>query len=242
MPVSTKVRDLYQILRCADVCDALDSMGLQDRYEPGLGMRPLFGGIRFAGIAHTQEFDLYDRRMPELSYGEFDRMQYTSIEDGGYSSYTRPGVATYPGGAGEVLVIAAHGTRAGILGSANTLDFMSKGVAGFVIDGTCRDSRECILQQSPVFCTVRSYTHPMGRIRIKSDSEPVVCAGVCVSPGDMIIADDDGVICVPQQIAEEVGKRAYRIQQKDRIDRRRLYEKLGREPDETVDLLPDLEW
>ncbi len=241
MSLSARTRELYKILRCADVCDALDSMGLQDRYELALAMRPLFEGIRFAGIAHTQEFDLFDRKLSAMSYEEFDRLQYTPIEEGGYSSYARPGVPHYTGAAGEVLVIAAHGTRAGILGSANTLDFMSKGVVGFVIDGTCRDSRECIMQQSPVFCTVRSYTHPMGRIRIRSDNESVVCAGVCVNPGDMIIADDDGVICVPQAIADEVGTRAYRIQQKDRRDRRRHYEKLGREPDETVELLPDLE-
>ena len=242
MSISKKTLDLYQVLRCADVCDALDSMGLQDLYEMALNMRPMFGGIRFAGPAHTQEFDRYDRRMPAMSYAEFDKKQYAPIEDGGYSSYARPGVAKYEGAPGEVLVIAAHGARAGILGSANTLSYATRGVVGFVIDGTCRDSGECIMQRSPVFCTVRSYTHPMGRIRIKSDNEPVVCAGVPVRPGDMIIGDDDGVVCVPQDIADEVGKRAYRIQQKDRVDRRRLYEKLGRQPDETVELLPDLDW
>lgn len=241
MPIHARTRELFAILRCADVCDALDSMGLQDRYEMALTMRPLFGGIRFAGIAHTQEFEQYDYRMPALSYEEFDRKQYADIEGGGYSAYTRPGVTPAAPSAGEVLVIAAHGARAGILGSANTLDFMAAGVAGFVIDGTCRDSGECIMQGSPVFCTVRSYTHPMGRIRIQSDGEPVVCAGVCVRPGDMIIADDDGVLCVPQAIADEVATRAYRIQQKDRVDRRRLYEKLGRALDETVELLPDLD-
>ena len=241
MSISKETLKLYKILRCADICDALDSLGLQDRYEFALNMRPLFPGIRFAGIAHTQEFDYYDRKMPAMSYDDFNAKQYKKIEDGGYSSYSRPGVEGYKGSEDEVFVIAAQGARAGILGSANTLDYVSKGVVGFVIDGTCRDSGECIMQESPVFATIRSYTHPMGRIRIKSDSEPVVCAGVYVCPGDVIVADDDGVICVPQDIAEEVAKRAYKVQQKDRIDRRRFYEKLGREFDETVDLIPDLD-
>ena len=241
MTLSKETLKLYKMLRCADVCDALDSMGMQDRYEFALNMRPLFPGIRFAGIAHTQEFDYYDRKMPAMSYDDFNVKQYSKIEDGGYSSYMRPGVEKYVGDKDEVYVIAAQGSRAGILGSANTLDYVSKGVVGFIIDGTCRDSGECILQKAPVFATVRSYTHPMGRIRVKSDSEPVVCAGVYVCPGDVIIADDDGVICIPQDIAEEVAKRAYKVQQKDRIDRRRFYEKLEREFDETVELLPDLD-
>lgn len=241
MAVSKETLALFKKLRGADVCDALDSMGLQDRYEFALNMRPIFPGIRFAGIAHTQEYDYYDRKMPAMTYEEFDQKQYKNIEDGGYSAYNRPGVERYKGGEDEVYVIAAQGSRAGILGSANTLDFVSKGVVGFVIDGTCRDSGECIMQQSPVFCTVRSYTHPMGRIRVKSDSEPVVCAGVYVCPGDVILADDDDVICIPQGIADEVARRAYKIQQKDRVDRRRFYETLGREFDETVELWPDID-
>jgi regulator of RNase E activity RraA len=241
MSVSKECLRICKILRCADVCDALDSMGLQDRYELALNMRPLFPGIRFAGIAHTQEFDYFDHKMPAMSYDDFDAKQYRDIEDGGYSSYSRPGVSAYGGQGDEVYVIAAQGSRAGILGSANTLDYVSKGVVGFVIDGTCRDSGECILQKSPVFATVRSYTHPMGRIRLKSDSEPVVCAGVYVCPGDVIIADDDGVICIPQGIADEVAKRAYKIQQKDRVNRQHYYDRLGRAYDETVELLPDLD-
>jgi regulator of RNase E activity RraA len=240
MPISKETLDLLRIARCADLCDALDSMGLQDTYEFSLALRPLFPGIRFAGIAHTQEFEIFDRRMPGLDYDEFDRLQYKPIEEGGYSAYNRPGVDSYDGAQDDVLVIAAHGTRAGVLGSANTLSFTANGVVGFVIDGTCRDSGECIMQGSPVFSSVRSYTHPMGRIRIKSDSEPVVCAGVLVRPGDAIVADDDGVICVPATIADEVARRAYLVQQKDRKDRRGLYERLGRSFDQSVDLLPDL--
>ena len=241
MAVSKEILQLCKVLRCADVFDALDSMGLQDRYELATGMRPLFPGIRFAGVAHTQEYDFYDRKMPAMSYDDFDAKQYRSIEEGGFSAYTRPGINSYGGDEDEVYVIAAHGSRAGILGSANTLGYLSRGVVGFIIDGTCRDSGECILQRSPVFATVRSYTHPQGRVRIKSDSEPVVCAGVSICPGDIIVADDDGVICIPQDIAKEVAVRAYKIQQKDRRDRRRSYEKLGRVFDDTVELLPDLD-
>ena len=112
MPVSPKTLKIFQKLRCADVCDALDSMGLQDRYEFALHMRPLFPGIRFAGLAHTQEYDYYDHKMPAMTYEEFDLKQYKNIEDGGYSAYNRPGVERYKGGDDEVYVIAAQGSRA----------------------------------------------------------------------------------------------------------------------------------
>jgi len=74
----------------------------------------------------------------------------------------------------------------------------------------------------------------MGRIVPVSDNEPIVCAGVEVKPGDVIIADDDGVVVVSQEIAEEVARRAKMIQDKDRPGRRAAYERLGLELDETV--------
>jgi len=241
MSISAKTMELLKIARCADVCDALDSMGLQDIYEMSVNMRPLFPGIRFCGLAHTEEWDYDDHRMGNMTYDEFDNLQYKPQSDGGHSAYLTPGVNNYGGASGDVYVIAAKGSRGGIMGSANGLWCMKEGVVGFVIDGTMRDSGEAILQKMPVFSTVRSYTHPNGRIRLKSDNKPVVCAGVLVNPGDVVIGDDDGVIVVPQNIADEVAVRAYKIQQKDRRDRRGLYEMRNMDFDETVELLPDID-
>jgi len=135
----------------------------------------------------------------------------------------------------EVLVIDAKGTVAGILGSSNTLQGRVEGTVGFVIDGTCRDSYEATIQGTPVFCTVRSPAHPMGRIRAVWDGEPIVCAGAPVRSDDLIVADDDGVMVVPHEIAEEVVDRARRIQEVDRPHRREAYAKLGLPFDETVE-------
>jgi regulator of RNase E activity RraA len=55
-----------------------------------------------------------------------------------------------------------------------------------------------------------------------------------VAPGDAIVADDDGVMVVPQDIAEEVARRAQLIQDKDRPGRRHCYEVLGLPLDDTV--------
>lgn len=228
MAVSEETLAILRSVRTSDVTDALDSMGLQQRYEMDPEMRPLFFGIRLAGIAHTAEYDVIDKPLEPLSYEEFDERQYKEGPDGLWHE------AGPWGASDEVLVIDAKRTRAGILGSHNTLIGRIKGVVGYVIDGTCRDSLECIIQKTPVFCTVRSPAHPMGRIGPVSDNQPIVCAGVTVRPGDVIVADDDGVVVVPQEIAEEVARRAKLIQDKDRPGRRAAYEKLGLPLDETV--------
>jgi len=228
MPISKETLAVLRSVRTSDLADALDSMGLQQRYEMDPAMRPLYPGIRFAGIAHTAEYDAIDRPLPAMSYEEFDERQYKPGPEGLWRE------AGPWGAPDEVLVIDAKRTRAGILGSANTLGGRIQGVVGYLIDGTCRDSAECILQKTPVFCTVRSPAHPMGRIGPIADNQPIVCAGVRVEPGDAIVADDDGVLVVPQGIADEVARRAKLIQDKDRPGRRKGYEALGLPLDETV--------
>jgi regulator of RNase E activity RraA len=228
MPVSKETLRILRTVRTSDLSDALDSLGLQQRYEMDPAMRPLYPGIRFAGIAHTAEYDFIDRPLEAMSYEEFDERQYKPGSEGLWHE------AGPWGAPDEVLVIDAKRSRAGILGSANTLGGRIKGVVGYVIDGTCRDSCECVIQKTPAFCTVRSPAHPMGRIGPVSDSQPIVCAGVRVEPGDVIVADDDGVMVVPQGVADEVARRADLIQDKDRPGRRKSYEALGLPLDDTV--------
>ena len=226
--VGKETLKIFRSVRTSDICDALDSMGLQERYQMDPAMRPLYFGIHFAGIAYTAEYNLIDRPLQPMSYEEFDKRQYKSGPDGLWHE------AGPWGGPDQVLVIDAKRTAAGILGSANTLTGRTKGVVGYIIDGTCRDSYECVIQKTPVFCTVRSPAHPMGRIGPISNNQPIKCAGVTVRPGDVIVADEDGVMVVPQEIADEVARRAKLIQDKDRPGRRENYKKLGLPLDETV--------
>jgi hypothetical protein len=73
---------ILRSVRASDVTDALDSMGLQQRYEMDPEMRPLFFGMRFAGIAHTAEYDVIDKPLGPMPYEEFDERQYKEGQEG----------------------------------------------------------------------------------------------------------------------------------------------------------------
>ena len=228
MTIDQDVLHVARSVRTSDVADALDSMGLQERHQMDPRMRPLSAGIRFAGLAHPMAYEVIDEPLESMSYEDFATRQYAPGPEGLWRE------AGSWGAPDEVLVIDAKGTAAGLLGSANTLFGRTRGTVGFVIDGTCRDSHECTIQRTPVFCTVRSPAHPMGRLRAVSDGEPILCAGAAVRPGDLVVTDDDGVIVVPHEIALEVTDRARRIQDADRPGRRAAYGALGLPSDETL--------
>jgi regulator of RNase E activity RraA len=228
MTIAPETLRIARTVRTSDVADALDSMGMQERFQMDPAMRPLFPGIRFAGLAHPMAYERIERPLEPMSYDDFARLQYAPGPEGLWKE------AGPWGAPDEVLVIDAKGAAAGILGSANTLGGRIEGTVGYVIDGACRDSYECTVQRTPAFCTVRSPAHPMGRLRAVSDREPIVCAGVPVRSGDLVVADDDGVMVVPFEAADEVIDRARRIQEADRPGRREAYRRLGLPPDDTV--------
>jgi 4-hydroxy-4-methyl-2-oxoglutarate aldolase len=70
-----------------------------------------------------------------------------------------------------------------------------------------------------------------GRNEIESVNRPIVCGGVLVVPGDIVVADGDGVVVVPRAQAEAVAKYARKIMEEDQGGRRDLYKKLGIKPD-----------
>jgi regulator of RNase E activity RraA len=236
MAISKDTLAILRKVRTSDVTDALDSLGFMNTYEMDPRLRPLFPGIFFAGIAATAEYRVVNVPVPRLSYEDFDSRQYKKGPDGKAASDALWTGGNAMGAPDEVQVIDTKLSRCGLLGSNNVLDAKIKGTVGFIIDGACRDSGECIQQQSPVFCAIRSMRHMAGRLELASENQPINCGGVLVRPGDGIIADDDGIVVIPQAEAEEVARRAWMVQDKDRRMRRAFYEKLGMKMDKTVEL------
>ena len=90
-----------------------------------------------------------------------------------------------------------------------------KGVAGLVVDGSVRDLEEIIEFDFPVFA--RHLVPTTGRLRLKVEAinEPIVIYGVRVEPGDIIVGDGTGVVCLPQNDAEKIVSLAEQIGQDD---------------------------
>jgi RraA family protein len=165
----------------------------QDRFGIAPGLLPMWAGARLAGPALTV--------------------------------WTRPGDNLYVHKAldmakpGDIIVINGHGdlSRA-LIGDMIGLRAKSLGVGGFVIDGAVRDADAMAELQLPVFaCGVTPagpYKHGPGRLQ-----QPIAIAGVVVLPGDIIVADADGVVVVQQHEAETVLVEAERIEAAEKVKR-----------------------
>lgn len=114
--------------------------------------------------------------------------------------------------AGDVVVVDARGDmNSGIFGDMMATYFKGRKGAGIVIDGCVRDWAK--IKQLDIPMWLRGVTpnyHAQTAIMPFAVNVPVACGGVTVIPGDIIVADDDGAVCVPVALAEEMITKAHR--------------------------------
>jgi regulator of RNase E activity RraA len=136
---------------------------------------------------------------------------------------------------GSALVIEDSAEAdVGSIGSNNILSWKLRGCVGVVTSATARDTDEIITQKVPLYFHRPGRGIRPGRNEIESVNRPVVCGGVTVMPGDVTVADGDGVIVVPRAKAKEVADYAGKILEGDKAGRRQLYQKLGLPADDSV--------
>jgi regulator of RNase E activity RraA len=113
--------------------------------------------------------------------------------------------------AGSVLVMDCRGqTRAASLGHILATRLQVRGVSGVVTDGAVRDSAGIRSMTMPVFAAAAAATTNLAQHHAVEMQVPIGCSEVSVYPGDIMVGDEDGVICVPRSIAAEVAQDALR--------------------------------
>ena len=127
---------------------------------------------------------------------------------------------------GDVVVVDARGDMSsGIFGDMMSTYFKGRGGAGIVIDGCMRDYPN--IQRLDLALWVRGFTpnfHIQTDIMPFAVNVPIACGGVTVIPGDIIVADDDGAVCVPVAMAQKVIDMASEHHEWEQFSRAKLLE------------------
>jgi 4-hydroxy-4-methyl-2-oxoglutarate aldolase len=123
---------------------------------------------------------------------------------------------------GDVAVLGTSSANTdGMFGDLLATSFRARGAAGLVIDAGCRDTAELRGMEFPVWSNT---VNAKGTVKatLGSVNTPIICAGALVHPGDVVVADDDGVVIVPKLHAARVAAAAAAREAKETGTRKRL--------------------
>lgn len=194
-PLSEVTRDKLAHSGASNISNSLLKRGLRNTFL--LGLQPLSPSQPvLVGSAFTLRF------IPARE--DIDSMALYQRDD----SLHRRAIEECPPDA--VLVMSTAGdTRVGCMGDMMALRLKMRGVAGVVTDGGFRDSPGIGTMDLP--CFQRESSGPATPITLHpvEFNSPIGCAGVAVYPGDILVGDAEGVVCIPRHLADEVADEAF---------------------------------
>jgi len=181
-------------LGAAGVATAHEALGRSGLMKPY--MRPIWAGASIAGPAVTVLAQPGDNWMIHVAVEQCKK--------------------------GDVLVVGCTADNTdGMFGELLATALIARGVIGLVIDAGCRDIKALKDMGFPVWSKAVSAKGTV-KATLGSVNIPVVCAGVNVEPGDVIVADDDGVVAIPKKLAVETAQKAQKRVDDETDKRRRL--------------------
>ena len=227
--------NLYKGLRVADVVDGMDKVGLKNIGTMSPDIHPLWKDTehythRIQGIAVTVRYVPTNKpQAPAMEAKPYDAWRdnwYTNLSGEPFIPLIRKGT---------VLVIEEAGdSDTGSIGSNNIMVWKMAGCIGVVTSNTSRDTDEITTEKMPLYLKKVGRGIRPGRNELESVNRPVVCGNVLVEPGDIIVADGEGVVVVPRAKAKEVAEYARVILEKDKAARQGIYKQLGMPMDDSV--------
>jgi 4-hydroxy-4-methyl-2-oxoglutarate aldolase len=230
-----QILKLFEGLRVADVSDGMDKVGLTNTGLMCPEIHALWKDTqsfkhRFIGIAVTVRYVPTNKPpAPAMESQAFDRwvgQWYGNLSSEPFVPLLRKGTA--------LVIDDAPDSDVGSIGSNNIMGWKLRGCVGVVTNATARDTDEIATEKIPLYFRKPGRGIRPGRNEVESVNRPIVCGGVLVEPGDVIVADGDGVIVVPRAKAKEVAEYAQAVIEGDKAGRRNLYKKLGLPPDDSV--------
>jgi 4-hydroxy-4-methyl-2-oxoglutarate aldolase len=230
-----QILKLFEGLRVSDVSDGMDKVGLTNTGLMSPEIHALWKDTvhythRFIGIAMTARYVPTNKPpAPAMETQAFDRwvgQWYNQLSSEPFVPLIRKGTA--------LVIDDAPDSDVGSIGSNNIMGWRIRGCVGVVTNATARDTDEITTEKIPLYFRKPGRGIRPGRNEIESVNRPIVCGGVLVEPGDIIVADGDGVIVVPRAKAKEVAEYAKATLDTDKTGRRNLYKKLGLPADDSV--------
>ncbi len=165
------------------ICDVLDSLGFPNQAMQA-DIQPVLPHLTLVGQARTA-----------LSVDVYEVVENCYAKEIAWVDALQPG---------DVAVGCTNrSTRTGLWGELLSTASKARGARGAVMDGFVRDVRRILDMGFPVFAAGTRPVDSRGRSVVFDYDVPVICAGVHVRSGDIVFGDIDGVVIIPQEVAEE---------------------------------------
>ena len=187
------------------VTDIMDSISSKFRHQTlPSNLRPLTPNMKVSGPVYTVRGNkrFYDD-------GKDPRYKQMDMLDG-----------IFPGSV--ILMDSGDEKSAAHWGELMSKTSMEKGATGAIINGGIRDTEEIIKHKFPVFASYHSPLTAVYRYNIIDFNNPIIIGEAKINPGDYILGDIDGVVCIPKNIIDEVIEKAEVVKNKEDIVRNEL--------------------